>query len=105
MKTFKTLIHKYSNNFRLSVNYVSFSILVIFDESIISHSENIFCVFACPARDKCRICLQPGHFARDCKTVSPDPDPPYVPDDDDDENDTSLDDVSNDELASGCFIR
>ena len=103
MKTFKTLIHKYSNNFRL--NYVSFSILVIFDESIISHSENIFCVFACPARDKCRICLQPGHFARDCKTVSPDPDPPYVPDDDDDENDTSLDDVSNVELASGCFIR
>ena len=89
---------------RLSVNYVFFSILVIFDESIISHSENIFCVFACPARDKCRICLQPGHFARDCKTVSPDPDPPYVPDDDD-ENDTSLDDVSNDELASGCFIR
>lgn len=52
-------------------------------------------VYSCPLRDNCRIRLQPGYFARDCKPDSPDSDPSYVPDEESD--DGSADDVPNDE--------
>ena len=58
-------------------------------------------VSLCPLRDKCRRCLQPGHFARDCKVVVPEPDPSFVSDDesteDGDESDASEECVSGDE--------
>lgn len=52
--------------------------------------------YACPVRGKCRTCLQPGHFARDCPSA---PDPPYVPDEDVDDDDDST--YSEVEMASG----
>ena len=36
---------------------------------------------SCHLRVKCRRCLQPGHFARDCKSATPESDPSFVPDD------------------------
>ena len=52
---------------------------------------------SCPLRDKCRLCFQPGHFARDC-----DYDPSFVVDEDaeDDDDECGESDVS-DEFVSG----
>ena len=66
---------------------------------------------SCPLRDKCRRCLQPGHFARDCESATPKSDPSYVPDDvsaaaaaaaadDDDDVQSEKSDVSQ-EFANG----
>ena len=35
---------------------------------------------SCPLGDKCRRCLQPGHFARDCKSATPESDQSFVAD-------------------------
>lgn len=57
---------------------------------------------SCPLRDKCRRCLQPGHFARDCPSAVPESDPSFVPDD---ASDNVTDDASvaddDEEFASG----
>ena len=45
---------------------------------------------SCSLRGKCRRCLQPGHFARDCESVLPGSDSSFVPD----EN-ASVDDVAS----------
>lgn len=53
---------------------------------------------------KCRCCLQPGHFARDCKSATPESDPSFVPDDvsaaDDDDHIQSEESMSE-EFANG----
>ena len=61
---------------------------------------------SCPLRDKCRLCFQPGHFARDCEYTPPESEP--VPDDpanDDDDASVSSaddgDDNASEKLDSG----
>ena len=53
---------------------------------------------ACLLRDKCRLCLQPGHLARDCKPVPSGSNDSFEPDD---STDDELSDDQSDEFASG----
>lgn len=59
---------------------------------------------SCHLRVKCRRCLQPGHFTRDCKSATPESDPSFVPDDvsaaDDDDHMQSEESMSQ-EFANG----
>ena len=55
----------------------------------------------CLLRGKCRRCLQPGHFARDCVAEASEPDPSFDPEDESvDDDDVDESDVSED-IASG----
>ena len=59
---------------------------------------------SCHLLVKCRRCLQPGHFTRDCKSATPESDPSFVPDDvsaaDDDDHMQSEESMSE-EFANG----
>ena len=65
---------------------------------------------ACPLRDKCRRCLQPGHFVRERESAAAESDPSFVPDDasaaaaaDDDDDDDVDDDDDDDDMQSEEF--